>query len=183
MTQVNWRHITVLAIVAIVALAGYRERIRLAAWLWHVRHGGVESFGNYIIPIPLGWYIQDFGTHDRIVIKIDQDSSSRLARQRVPATITLLHLRELSDLSGWTSLTLSSFKQRGADPTMTRTIMLDDEAMSCVGGNIFSKSEDAIRTSTSWDCRSTGQLEILLTAPESEIDQAWEIISRIRKKH
>ncbi len=173
----------ILLVVAIVLVgwAGYRERLRITAWVWHVRHGGVLRFGDYLIPVPANWYVNDYGTGDQILIRLDHAKGKPSNGLHLPATISLLEEPPLKDINYWESFVTSTFRKRGAYTVAQRQINLDSEILVCVGGNALPAGEaKKIPAGVSWDCRSTGSLEILITGEEDDLNQVWDIVSRIR---
>jgi|GEM_PF-3062918 len=178
------RKLTQILLVVAVALAGwsgYGERLRITAWVWHVRHGGVLRLGDYLIPVPINWYVNDYGPGDQILIRLDHAKGMSSNSTHLPATISLLEEPPLKDINYWESFVTSEYKKRGTDAVLHREISLDSETLDCVGGNALPAAEGKkIPIGVSWDCRSLGSLEILITGQADDLNQVWDIVSRIR---
>jgi hypothetical protein len=177
--------IQVLLVFAIVLAAwvGYGEHVRITAWVWHVRHGGVLRFGDYLVPVPANWYVNDDGSGGQVLIRLDQAKELSNDTPHIPATISLLEDSPLKDLNYWESFLTSVYEKRGTDPVLHREIDLEGETFKCVGGNALPASEVKkfpIPIGVSWDCRSSGSMEILIRGQEDDLSQAWGIVSHIR---
>ncbi|MGH9731793.1 MAG: hypothetical protein ACRD4A_08835, partial [Candidatus Acidiferrales bacterium] len=176
----------ILLVAAIAALAlagwtGYREHLRVTAWVWHVRHGGVLKCGDYLIPVPANWYVNDSGPGTGVLVRLDHAKELSSNEPYLPATISLLEEPPLKDINYWESFVTSGLKKKG--PVFQREISLGGETLACVGGNTVPAVEamkTKIPTGVSWDCRSAGSLEILITGQEDDLKQVWDIVSRIR---
>ncbi|HKF53020.1 MAG TPA: hypothetical protein VKB26_11960 [Candidatus Acidoferrales bacterium] len=178
------RKLTLVLLVVAVGLAGwtgYRERLRVTAWVWHVRHGGVLRLADYLIPVPTNWYVEDYGAGDQILIRLDHDNEVSGNSIHLPATISLLEEPPLKDINYWEAVVTARYKKNGTDAVLHREISLDGETLDCVGGNALPAAEaKTIPIGVSWDCRSTGPLEILITGEDGDLSEAWDFISRIR---
>lgn len=172
----------ILLIVAVVVAGwtGYRERLRVTAWVWHIRHGGVLRFGDYLVPVPANWYVNDYGSGNQILIRLDYAKGNSSNGPRLPASISLMEEPPLKDLTYWESFVTSSFRRNGTETVARRQFNLDGQTLVCVGGNALPAAKAKIPSELSWNCRSSGSLEILIRGQEDDLSQAWDIVSRIR---
>ena len=175
--------LTIIALIGIgVAWTIYQHRIRLETWVWHYRHGASVTVGDYIVPVPANWYVEDLNSSDKMLFRIDTDDRSPTRRLKAHAGIMLLLGRQRStkDLDVLRSFEIASLKKHGAEPGF-RTLALNGEAVTCVGGvqevNV-GYDVDPIH----WNCMLSSGLQVLIGSPESDLKQTWEIVSNIRKK-
>ncbi len=49
--------VLVLAVLA-GAWGAHGHRVRIEAWLWHLRHGTAINVGNCVVPVPANWYVE-----------------------------------------------------------------------------------------------------------------------------
>ena len=88
-------------VVALVILAGiltgYAYHIRLASWVWHLRHGTAMNVGNYTVPVPANWYVQSQMAGDQLLIRVDTADRTPPQRLKAHATILLLLEAPLTD--------------------------------------------------------------------------------------
>jgi hypothetical protein len=172
--------VTAAVIVAVSAWGAYQKRFQMAAHIWQFRHRGLMSFDGYSIPVPANWYVQD-GESD-IERLFRMDSARGPGKWNPSATMTFMDGPPLQDLDKWTSLVASSFKSQGVEPVLRPGVSVEGETFSCVGGEVLPKAPGKSDPApVAWHCRSTGRLEILFTGPQSDLNQSWDIISRIRK--
>lgn len=162
-----------LGILALITWVAYQRRVRLAAWVWHVRHHGTLMVAGYVVPVPDDWYVHDRQPTDRLLIK--------LSPSELPATISFLEEPPPKDLDYWKSVMVSQFKKSGHEPTV-HEIKINGETIYCLGGSPMPPlSSSQMPALITWDCRTPGRLEILVTAPESDVTEVWDILSHIRE--
>jgi hypothetical protein len=140
-------------------------------------------FGDYLVPVPANWYVNEIDSGGQILIRLDRAKELSNDTPHIPATISLLEESPLKDLNYWESFLTSVYEKRGTDPVLHREIDLEGETFKCVGGNALPASEVKkfpIPIGVSWDCRSSGSIEILIRGQEDDLSQAWDIVSHIR---
>jgi hypothetical protein len=174
------------AIATAVVLAGwiaFRERYRITAWIWHVRHGGVLSIAGYTVPVPTDWLVDTWGPNGDLLVRLGGSRAvSSGATAHTPLTIAVLQEHPLKDLDYWTSMSAAAFKTRGTETVLHRDIDLNGESFHCLGGNGIPVRDLAqVQLGLSWDCRSSGPLEIMISGREADQEEAWKIVSGIRK--
>ena len=181
MSKRRLAQILILAAIAFAGWTGYRERLRITAWVWHVRHGGVLKFGNYLVPVPANWYVMDYGTGDQILIRLDHARETFSNGPRFPAAVSLLEGPPVRDISYWESFVTSNYKKRGTDAVLKREFNLNSDTLHCIGGNALPATEARqVPIGISWDCMSSGTLEVMIIGQEDDLDEAWGILSHIR---
>ncbi len=175
----------VLALVVLALAWGiFSHRLRIETWLWHMRHGNAVNVGNFVIPVPANWYVQDEGNGGKLLVRIDTSDQTPYKRLKAHAGMLLLPERPLSDLElgRMTSLDTASMKRNGADTVLQRTFSPDGGSISCVGGEKLGSMGIYDIEPTSWSCKSPAGLWVMVTATDPDMAQVWEIVSGIRKK-
>lgn len=139
------------------------------------------SFAGYSIPVPTNWYVQNEDSDSAGMLRFDY--SPRLTEPSVHprATITFMNERPITDIEKWVDLVSSSFRLREAKPPERSMVSADGERFLCVGGNMPPPPVTNFPVMIAWHCRSSGNLEILLTGTEPDMDQSRDILSRIRR--
>ena len=185
--------IAVLVILTIVAIEAYRYRVLIEARIWHMRHGDEVAVADYRVPVPKNWYVMDTGDDGRLLTRLDTDDRTgnpvRDHKARFHAFVSIDLSRTLSTMERldlWTSLKTSMIKKQGIDP-ISRSFTFDGERLSCVGGERF--SQFAAKTpqffesdANTWECMSSGQLQVRFAGADADLPQVWEIISHIRRR-
>jgi hypothetical protein len=178
--------LTKTTIAIAVVLAGwisYKERDRSTAWIWHVRHGGVLSIAGYTVAVPTDWLVDAWGPNGNLLVRLGGSPPvASNATAHTPLTITLLQEHPLKDLDYWRSVTAIAFKTRGTETVLYREIDLNGELFHCLGGNGIPAHDLAdVPLGLSWDCRSSGPLELMISGREAHQEEAWKIVSGIKK--
>ena len=165
----------------------FSYRIRIETWIWHLRHGKADVFAKYIVPVPGNWYVKDSDAEFHLLIRLDtQDRTGDPRRDRRRAhAIIVLSTHPLVKTERWLSVQSSRLKEDGIDPVV-RTFDFDGETMSCVGGGKFErmlKSPNILENDpNTWECWSSGRLEMHIMATDADMDDIWKIVSGIRKQ-
>lgn len=158
----------------------YQRRVRLTAWLWHVRHHNTMMFAEYLIPVPVDWYVDDSLPKYQLLFKLNPSKQASERALHPPTTISFLDEPPLRDINYWKSIQTSELKKQGSEIKM-REIKLDGETIYCLGGNPMpALTREQMSALISWDCRTPGRLEILVTAPEADLTEVWDMLSHIR---
>jgi hypothetical protein len=180
--------IIVYLLVPFLAWLAFSYRMRIETLIWHLRHGQSDVFAKYVVPAPSNWYVEDSDAQIHTLIRLDTHDRSgdprRDRKRRAHATI-MLSTHPLMKMEGWLSLRSSMLRKDGIDPVV-RTFDLDGETMSCVGGERFEQMLKSPRFFESdpntWDCWSSGWLEMQIMATDADMDDVWKIVSQIRKQ-
>jgi hypothetical protein len=185
--------IVVLTLLIIGGFEAYRYRVLIETRIWHLRHGDEIVLVNYRVPVPKNWYVIDTGDEGRLLVRLDTEDHTgnpmRDQKGQFHAFLSVDFPRTLSTankLDLWTSLQTSTIKEEGSEPAQ-RSFNLDGETLSCVGGSKFSqiapKTPQFFESdANTWQCMSSGQLEIRFAGTDADMPQLWEIVSHIRTR-
>ena len=162
----------------------YGRYSRLEVWLWHLRHGTVAEFGEYTVPVPNNWYIENSSEPDihQLLVRFDTDNKTRDGKWKEHAVIQLLLTSPVKNLDQWVSGNIILLSNENKTETaVQRAFDLQGDSLSCVGGTTLTLPgvDSGMRT---WHCKSSRQLELLIAAGDADMNQVWEIISGIRRK-
>lgn len=181
------RIVVPLTLLAVAWLA-LSYRIRVEAWIWHLRHGQSDVFAKYVVPVPTNWYVDDTEEQLHTLIRMDTEDRTgepRRDKKRRAHAIIMLSTHPLMETEGWLSLRSSMLRREGIDPVI-RSFDFEGEAMSCVGGGKFGqvlKSSKSFESDpNAWECWSSGWLEVQIMATDADMPDVWKIVSHIRKK-
>lgn len=83
------------------------------------------------------------------------------------------------DLELWNQLDI--LKKGGTDTILQKNVNLNGDVISCVGGHKVDSYGLYDIDPVMWYCKSFGGLDIVLTATEVDLEEAWDIISHIEK--
>ena len=180
--------IIVYLLVPMFGWLAFSYRIRIETWIRHLRHGQSDVFAKYIVPVPSNWYVEDSDAQIHTLIRLDtQDRTGdpRRDRKRRAHAIITLSAHPLMKTEGWMSVRSSMLKKEGVDP-VARTFDFDGETLSCVGGGSFEqllKSPEFFESDpNTWECWSSGWLQMRIMATDADMGEVWKIVSGIRKK-
>jgi hypothetical protein len=141
--------------------------------------------GSYIVPVPANWYVEDVGGGTQLLFRLDTSDHSPRKRIKVHSGILVyVSPRAMTDqfLAFLLSREKEDMEKRGIHP-MDRTLNLEGESLPCIGVPLPQTPEASFDIEPiSWTCKSPGGLEVTIQASEPDLDEAWEIASRIRKK-
>jgi len=178
------RFVLLALVVFLGTWVAYAHRIRITAWVWHLRHGTAMNVGNYTIPVPKNWYVESQPEEGELLVKMDTADRTPYKRLKAHASILLLPEAPLKDedLHRLLSIDTDFLKQHGVEQILQRTFNVDSGTISCVGGDKPSSMGVYDVEPISWRCKSSGGLEIMIGSTDSDMTQVWEILSGIRKK-
>jgi len=175
----------VVALVILVATwACLNHRVRIGAWLWHLEHGTALPFGDYVVPVPAGWYVDGVGAGAYVLMRLDTNDHTPKRKLKRYASIGLLPENPMKneDLSHLLAFHATVLKKEGVDPLLQRTFSEGSETIYCIGGDRPGPAGVYDAEPVSWRCKSAGGLDIVIGATEPDMKQVWEIISGIHKK-
>jgi hypothetical protein len=104
--------------------------------MWHVRHGTAVTIGNYIVPVPRNWYVENHGQAGQLLVRLDTDDLTPTKRLKAPAAMLFSRSMPISDknLSLRLSLNIDLLKKQGVESILQRTFNLNDgEVVLCSG--------------------------------------------------
>ena len=184
MTLLKVRPAVLMMLVAIViAVLVWLNRVRLAAWVWHLRHNRV-SVGGYVVPVPKNWYPRAEDETGYLLARLDTDDTSGTKRVKAHAGILIMTAKRApsdSDVNRMAALEASLLQKRGVHKVTTRNITLGTETLVCVGGDRLG-GDIVDAEPESWRCSASGGLQMSITATEPDMRQVWQIVSAIRKE-
>ena len=172
----------IVAVVLIVGYFAYVTRFQIEAKAWHWRHGYSIIVGDYEVPVPDHWLVQDFDNPNLIDL-ID----TRVRREAGPlskvSVVTVdADARPMPDLSFWESFRRQSLEQRGI-AVEEMTLRLGDERMTCLGGEELREILHVPSvTAVSLECRSLGRLSLRFLGPRTGLQDFNSIASQIHKR-
>ena len=172
-----------LVVVAAIYLA-YDFRAPIEARIWHLRHGTVTTVGNYSVPVPASWYVEDWGDGQQILMNLHTNDQTPLKRMKTHASIVLWPGTPvpIESLNRLTSLNADWLRKRGAEPDLQRTFNLDGDILLCTGGKKLDSGRIPDFEPTGWHCKLPEGLEVLIVATDPDLKQVWDIVSGIRRK-
>ncbi len=176
----------VLAIAAItISATVYLQRIRVTAWLWHLRHATAMIVGPHTVPVPPNWYVQDDGSGTELLVRLDTDDHSPEKRIKTHSGI-LVYVAPTTvgeqDLAFVLSREKGVIEKKGV-PVQERTVLVGEESLSCIGNSATLSTHGILdEEPVAWSCSSPGGLRVTLQATDPDLAQAWDIVYHIRKK-
>jgi hypothetical protein len=175
--------ILAMVVVAAVYLV-YSFRSPIAVRVWHLRHGAATTVGNYSVPVPTSWYVEDRGDGEKLLVNLHTDDRTPLKRIKTHAGISIRAVIPVSieNLNRVTTLKMEFQKKQGAEPDLQRILNLDGDVLLCTGGKKLDSGGIPDIEPVAWNCRLPGGLEMTILATDPDMKQVWEIVSGIRKK-
>lgn len=181
------RLVALLTMLLVVGgLVGYKNRYRLAATIWHWKHGYSASIGNYLVPVPKNWLIFNESSAPYLMNTSPKWYASD-GKFHTNAVISFLSIRDRTvRMDYW----LSQEKQRLAgeqvSPVEEKSLGFGDEFITCEGGpelNALGKKLNGQRTdAVSLNCMSERGLNILFVGEPSDVEVFYSFLSQIRRK-
>jgi hypothetical protein len=182
--------VTILLLILIVlAHLAYGKRYQLAAKIWHWRYGYSARMGNYEVPVPEHWLL-DQNSVAFTLVNTNSTVSRRDGKFHATAVVTLFPFRRssvgASQMEFWLSLQRQSLEREGLKSAEERRLSFDDEAVICVGGSELSaimRDEKAFLDTSviSLNCMSDHGLEILFVGEPTEVQPFYTFVSQIRR--
>src|SRR6266403_2642690 len=177
-----------LRVIALAYLA-YAKRAQLAAKIWHWRHGYSTRMGNYDVPVPEHWLL-DQNSVAFTLVNTGPASPRRDGKFHTTSVITLFPFRDSpmgpSQIEFWLSLQRQRLEREGVKSALEERLSFDDEAVICIGGSELSammRDEKAFPDTKviSLDCMSAHSLNILFLGEPSDLQPFYIFVSQIRR--
>jgi hypothetical protein len=191
-------------IVSVLVIAGLAEALRYRIyaenWYWHFRHGEVLVVGEYRVPVPRNWFVEDTGVKGGLLLRLD--TQDRTGNSVPDAKLSFRALVGVSldnvvlgseKMEKMRDFHASMVRRAGSEPVF-RSFDLGGETLSCVGGQTFNEMlrsglgpsvqplpQFFKRDPNVWFCQSSGRLMLNLSGTEADMPQIWGIVSHIRK--
>ncbi|HLZ42208.1 MAG TPA: hypothetical protein VKQ11_14665 [Candidatus Sulfotelmatobacter sp.] len=174
---------TALAILVIGGMwAAHHHWIHVRSFAWHILHGQALQIGEYVFPVPWNWYPQEAGNGERVLARLDTDDRTPRRRMKAHASIVLLPKQNNPDVNLQLSKRLDLLKKGGVDTVLQQNVNVNGDVMSCIGGHKFDSYGLYDSDPVTWYCKSFGGLDMVLTATEVDLKEAWDLVARIEKK-
>ena len=172
-----------IVIVVLITWVLYEYRIRIETSMWHLRHGTRMTVNGYIVPVPQNWHVEDEENGGELLVRLDTDDRTRHQELKAHASILVSPptLVENRDINFWVSLERNTLKKSGAETISERTLRLDGEVLACLGDNMPGQKGVYDIEPQAWHCRSSSGLELVIRATQPDLNQVWDIVSRIKK--
>ena len=98
------------------------------------------------------------------------------------SAIVLLPKQKNPDVNLQLSKQLDMLKKSGVDTVLQQDVNVTGDVISCIGGHKFDSYGLYDSDPVTWYCKSFGGLDMVLTATEVDLKEAWNIVSHIEKK-
>jgi hypothetical protein len=181
----------VFILISILTWLWYATRFQLEAKIWHWRHGYSTTLGNYEVPVPDHWRIDDSDGYSSLSMRNTTRPPRQKNKLRVSAGLYLFTSRgrpvSPEGMAYWLSNSRQNLAREGVESVEEKTLKFGDQSLTCIGGRQLSamlKGAPALPeiTALSFECSSPTGLTILFTGEPSDIP-AFELwVSQIRKK-
>ena len=186
------RLIGLLVILVLVAVGyiTYAYRYRLAAKIWHWRHGYSTAMGNYVVPVPEHWLILGESSLAFTLVNTSPKRFTRDGKFHTTAVINVFPFRdriiEPNKMAFWVSLQKQRLASEQAESVEEKILKFGDESVTCVGGpelNVLDKRPNRPQTdAVSLNCMSEHGLNVLFVGEPSDIQPFYNFLSQIRRK-
>ena len=165
----------------------YVKRNQLAAKIWHWRHGYSTRMGNYDVPVPEHWLL-DQNSVALTLVNTAPTLPRRDGKFHTTAVVSVFPFRPIGtgQIEFWLSLQRQRLEREGVKSAVEKRLSLDDEAVICIGGSELSaimRHEKAFpdTSSISLSCLSDQGLEILFIGEPSDLQPFYTFVSQIRR--
>lgn len=181
--------VTILFLIVIVlAYLAYAKRGQLKAKIWHWRHGYSARMGNYDVPVPEHWLLNQ-DPEAFTLVNTDPTLPRQDGRFHTTAVVTLFQFHNpvgASQLQFWLTLERQRLEREGVKSTEEKRLSFDDEAMICIGGSELSammRDEKAFpdTSAVSLGCMSEQGLNIRFLGEPSDVQPFYTFVSQIRR--
>ena len=124
-------------IVALLLVVTYSYHVRILASVWHLRHGNMLVFGNYVVPVPANWYPESVGEENELLVRLDTDASGSHEGRNPHASILLFagKQQEGSQISELFNREEAFLNNKGGKEITSRTFDMGGETVFCLGGD------------------------------------------------
>ena len=175
--------VLLVAIVLLVGYPAYRSRLRIAAKVWHWRHGHAVIVAEYEVPVPDSWLVKDSDAREGSALLID----TRVKRTPDPlANVNFMLIvsgpHSQVNLDFWKSQSEQPLKRKGMRDVREEMLQTKDETVSCVGWHEPSPLTGVPSAATSMQCMSAGGLLLTFAGNEGGLQEIYNIISQIRQR-
>ena len=128
----------VISSLILVGYVSYAYRYRVAAKIWHWKHGYSASMGNYVVPVPEHWLILDENSVAFTLVNTSSKRPKQDGKFRTAAVINFFPRANLivepSRVDVWLSLRKQQLANEQIDPIELKTLRFGSESIICIGG-------------------------------------------------
>jgi hypothetical protein len=189
------RLVSLLVLLFLLALGyvGYVYRYSIAACIWHWKHGYSTTMGNYEVPVPEHWVIEDQNALAFTLMNTSPTRPPRDGKLHTTAVIDIFPFRdrpvEASRIDFWLSQQRQWLTRDGVKYVEEKTLNLGGENLSCIGGSQLStvvRDIPSVRIPetdiVSLNCMSDHGLNILFVGEPSDLQSFYAFLSQIHRK-
>jgi hypothetical protein len=186
----SWRRVVLWTILLNLAVLIFRHFVnprllQIEAEVWHWRHGYTTYVGEYQVPVPKDWLVEP-SEHPTITIGL---IGAHLQTKEDPEPIANTIIidspgRFQRDIDSWASVRRRVLEQTGITDIQETKLQAAGETIICLGGHRGSRGGLRIpnKAFVSYECRSTGGVDLVYFGYSSELPQFYAIASQIRKQ-
>jgi len=181
------------ALLVVLGFIYYSNRFRLAAQIWHWRHGYSAAMGNYEVPVQEHWLIL---SSDSVAFTLMNTSPARPPRDgklHTAAVMTIFPFRnwpaDVKRADSWLSLKRQWLAREDVKAVEERTVKFENGSFICVGGRelsaVFRNASNVSAAETdivSRDCMSERGLEVLFVGEPPDLEPFYTFLSQIRSE-
>lgn len=173
-----------IALGALLCLAAgywmFSARHRIAARVWHWRHGYFATVGNYTVPVPAEWNV--VVDDDRMLVLSDTVGGGVIT---MSSSYRSLRISTLSQLGTWREIAEDEFRKEGVQ-TQTHSFQISGDSGLCVGGDrirqLLSPGSGPSNTGTvAVQCACVGALSFEFFGRQADLPKFYGIVDEIRK--
>jgi hypothetical protein len=176
-------------VVIVLGYVFYAKRYQLDAKIWHWRHGYVSRMGNYDVPVPEHWSLDQNPTAFTLMNTAPR-SPGRDGKLHSTAIVSVYPFRDrpigIRGMEFWLSLERQRVDRQGVKPAVEKRLKLDDEDMVCIGGDelntIMHDQKGFPGTNVvSLNCMSSQGLNIIFLGEPADVPCFYTWVSQIRR--
>lgn len=162
---------------------GYSRRFQIAAKIWHWRHGYFTRVGDYVVPVPEHWLVEEV-TFETVELV---DTSARGPRKDPLWGINVIMVgcvrtTGTPNLDFWKTYRQQQMERHGARYIEERTLHVADNTVVCLGGHQFRDEMHFPSSIVSVECASTSTLQLMFVGQQSNLEDFYTLVSQIRKQ-
>ncbi len=173
-----------IALCALLCLAAgywmFSAQHRIAARVWHWRHGYFATVGNYRVPVPDGWNV--VVDENGMLVLSDTVGGGIIT---MSSTSSSLHIATTSQLRTWREFAEESLRREGVQ-AQTHPFQISGDSGLCVGGDRLPH----ILAGAGWQpnsgtfavqCTAVGALAFEFVGRQADLPKFYSVIDEIKK--
>jgi len=179
-------------LLAAIAYVSYTNRYSIEAKVWHWKHGTSATMGNYEVPVPERWLLnQDWAGFT--LINTSPTRPPRDGKFHIAPVINVFPFEkwpaDARRLDFWLSLQRQRLAREDVEGIQEKTVQFGDESITCIGGRelsaIFRNASSVRLPETdiiSLDCMSGRGLNVLFVGEPWDVEAFYGFLSHIRSQ-